>query len=332
MNTPRKMRIFISSAGRRVELMGCFRESAAALGIELEILAGDLQPEISPACHMADRAFAMPECMDETYVDELLKICREEGVGMVVPTIDPELETLSVSAERFSRAQVRICVPPAECVAVCRDKLLTALSLDACGVSVPRSAGLAEKDVWGAWEGPLIVKPIGGSSSVGIQRCADARQLSTLVPMQNGDCIVQELVQGPEYTVNCFFDPGGKLRCAVPHRRISVRQGEVYKGVTERIPALMQAAKLIEQMPFRFTGVICFQAILRGGIAYVFEINARFGGGYPLAHRAGAHFTRWLLEELSGIEPSYSENWSEGVKMLRYDQSVFLDSAGRVMR
>ena len=56
----------------------------------------------------------------------------------------------------------------------------------------------------------------------------------------------------------------------------------------------------------------------------VFEINARFGGGYPLAHRAGAPFSRWLLEEAAGRPGSAHNDWEEGVTMLRYDAAMFV--------
>ena len=70
---------------------------------------------------------------------------------------------------------------------------------------------------------------------------------------------------------------------------------------------------------------MCFQAIVTpAGEAAVFELNARFGGGYPLSHMAGGRFTKWLLEETAGRAPSVPEEWSEGVTMLRYDAAVFL--------
>jgi carbamoyl-phosphate synthase large subunit len=59
----------------------------------------------------------------------------------------------------------------------------------------------------------------------------------------------------------------------------------------------------------------------------VIEINARFGGGYPLADHAGAHFAKWLLEEVSGLPASCHDNWHSGVLMLRYDEAIFVDGA-----
>jgi carbamoyl-phosphate synthase large subunit len=59
------------------------------------------------------------------------------------------------------------------------------------------------------------------------------------------------------------------------------------------------------------------------GAPALFEINARFGGGYPIAHHAGATFTKWLLEEAAGMPSSANNEWRSGVRMLRYDQAVF---------
>jgi len=69
--------------------------------------------------------------------------------------------------------------------------------------------------------------------------------------------------------------------------------------------------------------VQCFSTA--DGELKVIEINARFGGGYPLAHRAGAPITRWLIEEILGREPQERfDDWEDGLTMLRYDEAVFV--------
>ena len=75
-------------------------------------------------------------------------------------------------------------------------------------------------------------------------------------------------------------------------------------------------------------GALCFpRAIVTDDeTCAVFEINARFGGGYPLAHQAGARFTQWLVEEALGLPDTANDDWKSGVTMLRYDDAVFLDA------
>ena len=73
-------------------------------------------------------------------------------------------------------------------------------------------------------------------------------------------------------------------------------------------------------------GALNFQCFLgEDGVVRMIEINARFGGGYPLAQQAGANFPRWLIEETLGL-PSTArlDDWEEGVVMLRYDEAVFV--------
>ena len=174
-----------------------------------------------------------------------------------------------------------------------------------------------------AWRWPLIVKPIAGSSSVGIRSIRSLDDLGDLAG-QADEHIIQELWQGQEYTVNVFFDASGALRCAVPHRRIEVRGGEVSKGRTERLPDIERITTQLSAALPGCRGALCFQAIVTPtGEAAVFEINARFGGGFPLAHAAGATFSRWLLEESAGLASSASDNWRPNVTMLRYDAAIF---------
>jgi carbamoyl-phosphate synthase large subunit len=57
----------------------------------------------------------------------------------------------------------------------------------------------------------------------------------------------------------------------------------------------------------------------------VIELNARFGGGYPVAHQAGANFIRLLIDQVEGQESSSIE-WTDGLAMTRWDDAVFWHS------
>lgn len=317
------MTILVTSAGRRVELIRCFRESAVELGLQLRVLAAEARPELSAACQVAEDSFVVPRCRDSGYVPALLELCRRERIGLLVPTIDTELDVLGRHAADFAAAGTRVVVSSPEFVAVARDKETTARLLDGAGVNVPRTMRLSEyRRRPELLVGEVIAKPIGGSSSVGIMR---GRAVGDFGALSGDEYIVQELWSGVEYTVNVFANQLGALQCVVPHRRIEVRGGEVSKGRTERVPRLEEAAHRIASALSGMRGPSCFQAIVRESGEYaVFEINARFGGGYPLAHRAGATFTKWLLEEAAGRPSTAHNRWREGVTMLRYDAAVFV--------
>ena len=78
-------------------------------------------------------------------------------------------------------------------------------------------------------------------------------------------------------------------------------------------------------------GVITVQLILtrKGKIEFI-EINPRFGGGVPLAIKAGADFPKWILQQLIGKKPRIKfDGFKDGLTMLRYDDEIWLNSAKR---
>lgn len=317
--------ILITSAGRRNQLIDCFRASARELGVDLRFVAADINPHLSSACAVADRNFSVPRCTDPAYIDAVLAICREEKVDLVVPTIDPELTPLSRHQTAFSALGTQVVISSPAVTMLAHDKHATNRVLGAAGVPVPRTVCLRDflqDSQQLAW--PVIAKPNAGSASVGIVR---PRSIEDLVNLPSADYIVQERWEGREYTVNIFIDQRGHLRCAVPHLRIEARSGEVSKGRTERVPPLEEAAQKIAAVLPGARGPLCFQAIVNElGELAVFEINARFGGGYPLAHHSGAKFSQWLLEEAAGMPSTANNDWKAGVTMLRYDAAVFIDA------
>jgi carbamoyl-phosphate synthase large subunit len=315
-------RVLLCSAGRRVGLLNSFRSAADRLGRSLEIIACDLVPELSAACSFADTAFAAPRCDDPGYAEAVLEIARRHGAQLVVPTIDPELLPLAQATQDFIEAGIRLHVSDLATIETARDKARTSEVLGAAGVPVPRT--LSHADLMAnpqrlRW--PVFAKPKGGSASRGLQLIERPEDLPTQFdePM-----IFQDFHQGPEFTVNIFVDAEGRLCAVVPHRRIRIRAGEVEKGITVRRADLHDIAlRVVAALP-GLRGVACFQVLddPKEG-PKVIEINARFGGGYPLADHAGASFAQWLLEEVNGLSVSAHDDWRENVLMLRYDCAVF---------
>ena len=320
----RDLTLLISSAGRRGALLQCFRQDATELGCDLKIIAVDLTPDLSATCQMADKSFAVPRCTNPKYIENLLEICKREKVKILIPTIDTELGIFSEHKDQFSEIGTHVSVPELGFVKVVRNKKFTADLLSELGILTPKTLMLEDfLAIPDRLKFPVVLKPVSGSSSVGIHFVENFEGLKVL-KLHKDDYLAQERILGEEYTINLFFNRKGVMKCAIPHHRIETRGGEVSKGRTEKYPPLIAIS---EKMSRNFKGVrgaICYQAIVdKNGDAYVFEINARFGGGYPLAHRAGAKFSKWILEEALEVDSSAANVWEEGVLMLRYDAAVF---------
>jgi carbamoyl-phosphate synthase large subunit len=323
-----KANVLISSAGRRVALLKCFRDSLAELGLTGKVIAIDASP-YAPAGQIADSFYKVPNCLHAQFLSELEAICEREQVDLIVPTNDIELPVYAAAKERLARLGTKIGVSSPEAVEICADKLLTSDWLASKGFSAPRQSFpalvLANRADWTL---PLIAKPRRGSASVGLRTITSYDELIT-ASRNSQDLIVQEKVQGREYTVNVFVNGIGKCVCAVPHLRLEIRAGEVSKGVTVRHPDMIELAQAIAEALPQAYGALNLQCFLTpDNECKIIEINARFGGGYPLTHQAGAQMTRWLLEDSLNLEKTRCFEWTDGLAMLRYDEAVFMPLVG----
>lgn len=322
----RQINILITSAGRRVELARCFREDGRQLGLDVKIVAVDSIPAWSAACRDADASHKVPPCLEPDYIDSLLQICQDDDIDFIIPTIDTELMAISENVHRFSEVGAYPIISSPNVIALARDKLETMRACLRHGIPVPKTvmpgnfSGPPEE-----WNWPIIIKPRDGSCSAGIRIINNPLEFSKaeLLPQD----LIQEFISGPEFTINVFIDRSGQLICSIPHRRIEVRAGEVSKGRTERCEMLEKLAADVVSILDGAQGPLCLQAIIdeEDGTARLTEVNARFGGGFPLAHRAGAAFTRWLLEEAAGLPFTGNNQWRSGVVMLRYDAAIFVE-------
>lgn len=317
-----KYNLLVTSAGRRVGLIECFRKAAADLGIEIVVHACDLQPEISPACQLADHWFAVPRGDSPEYTAQLLEYCRTHQITALVPTIDPELLPLAIARDQFAAIGTFVHVSSPETIEIVRDKRKTMEELAKAGVPVPQSAKVEEiRDTLAQWDWPAFIKPISGSASRGIAIVEGPDQIAESYPEP---MLLQQYLQGPEYTINGYIDAKGELLCAIPHLRISIRAGEVEKGRTVKNPEFTRIAQDVAAAMPGARGAFCFQLIDDPKYGpKIFEINARFGGGYPLADHAGGRFAESVILESLGRPACATDQWRDGAMMLRYDAAVF---------
>jgi carbamoyl-phosphate synthase large subunit len=173
---------------------------------------------------------------------------------------------------------------------------------------------------------PLIAKPVAGSASIGIVRLDDAAAVRRHTELDDG-YIVQRFVPGREYTVDVWVGRDGEVWDAVARERLEVRGGEVSKGVTRREGAVLEVATAVAASLPDAYGPLTIQVFRDEKDVHVIEVNARFGGGFPLAWEAGAHFPRWAIADALDLDPGARPwPWVADLVMLRFDDAVYLPS------
>lgn len=312
-----------TGAGRRVELLQAFRQAAQVLNINLKIYGAEMT-DTAPALAYCDYTRLVCAMRDSDYIPQLISICEQDKIDLVIPTIDTDLMVLSQNTEKFNKIGTKVMISKTESVALCRDKNFTSDFFVSCGLNAPKTYNDYTKYDGGY---PCFIKPKDGSSSIDAYKIENESELCEFANRVD-DYVIQPFVDGEEYTVDIFCDFNCNPIYITPRKRIAVRAGEVLKteiALDEGI--ISESRRLIEK--FKPVGPITVQLIKEKntGRNYYIEINPRYGGGAPLSMKAGARSAEAVLRILSGEKLEYTQIQSDKAAFSRFDQSICIDSS-----
>ncbi len=319
----RPMNILITAGSRRVPLVQAFRQALRSLRLPGSVIVTDVNP-LSPAVHVADRAYRVPLSSDAEFLPELLGICESERIKLVVPTIDDELPLFGREQAQFTNLGIVVAASSESTALLCEDKFATCTHLAARGVPAARTwlpAGLTSEVPL-----PLFIKPRIGRGAVGAFPIRTPRELDFFrdyVP----DPVIQEYLDGPEFTIDVLCDFMGRPLSIVPRERVVIRAGVIDRGRTVKDPRLIELAKAAcAAIPF--AGPLNIQCRMNRDQPVIFEINPRFSGGIPLTIQAGADFPRLLIKLAAGqrVEPILGQFRPE-LWMTSFESSFFLEAS-----
>ncbi|WP_224490191.1 ATP-grasp domain-containing protein [Robertkochia flava] len=317
------MNILITSAGKRVSLLQAFQSEASKIDKQISVICCDASPELSAACQMAEISFKVPRLNSDVYIDELLQRCKDHSIKLIIPTIDTELFLLSENRSRFLEEGIIPVISEVNVIGMTRDKRKTHAFFNKHGILTAREYTREQPEF------PLFLKPYDGSRSVDIYLIRRKEDLK-VKHLNNEKLMFLEYLDHNEYdefTCDLYYNKNNELSCVVPRKRIEVRDGEVNKGVTSK----NEIEVLIREKLANIKGAIgCLTAqffMHKTSKKIVgIEINARFGGGYPLTYLAGANYPQWIIMEyLMNKEVSNKfDTWEDSLLMLRYDKEVLV--------
>ena len=321
--------VLILSAGRRVELIQCFQKAARKLNIKSNIVAADCS-DTAPALYLSDKIVKLPRINEPNYISSIIGACNSENISLVVPTIDTDLLLLSENKKRIEeKTKTKVLISDQKVIEICRDKIKTQRFLENNKFGIPKmySEEEIEND---RVQYPLFIKPKSGSSSFNAFKVNNKNELGIYRSIID-EPIVQDFIEGEEYTVDVFLDFQNSVITIVPRLRIATRSGEISKGkivkdreIIEDIIRLMKILKPI--------GHITVQLMkTKKGIKYI-EINPRFGGGAPMSIQSGADSCENLFRLLIGQELKYNENYRDNIMFLRFDSSICLDQNMEIVK
>lgn len=320
------MNVLITSASRKVALVRAFQRALAATGGGI-VVAGDASASAA-ALYLADRGVILPRSDADDFVSEIIRLCSEQNIGLVVPTRDEELPVFASARERFEERGVAVAISSPSAIATCQDKGAFLAFCTANGFSTPDVLvpdDLAEGDF------PVFLKPRVGKGGRGAQRIDSRVDLLRALSAVD-DALVQVYCNLPELTLDVFVDRDSRVLSVLPRTRTLVVGGESYISTTVKNDRLIRRGEdlVVALGLYGHLTVQCFWSKdASDGEPSFIEVNPRFGGAANLGFAAGHPTPEYLVRSALGerVERRVGE-FEDGLTMLRYAQDVFVTRDG----
>jgi carbamoyl-phosphate synthase large subunit len=306
--------VLLTGVGKRYDIVSAFAQHTT-------VVAADPNP-LAPAQYAAHHRVAVPRIDDAAYVPALRELCSEFHVGAVVPLTDLDIEVL---AHARAAGELPAFVPDPEIAAATYDKYDAHLLLTRLGLPSPPTVLPGEP----VQSYPVMVKPRRGSGARSIHRADDQRAAEFFVDYVKEPTMVQRLMDGPEFSIDCLSDLDGRCLNAIPRTMIESRGGESIKGTVIADPELVQLGRrVVEALGVR--GPCTVQVFRDREIGLgITDVNTRFGGAFPApmyAASPGRTYPELIARMAAGerIEPHVGE-FRAGVTFTRYFWQLELD-------
>jgi carbamoyl-phosphate synthase large subunit len=306
--------VLLTGVGKRYDIVAAFAQHATVLAVDPNPLA--------PAQYAAHHRRAVPRIEDQAYVPVLRELCERYQVGAVVPLTDLDIEVLACA-----RAEGRLpaFVPDPEFARAMFDKYEAHLLLQRLGLPSPPTVLPGEPVA----SYPVMVKPRRGSGARSIHRADDARAAEFFVGYVQEPTMVQRMMDGPEHSIDCLSDLGGRCLNAIPRTMIESRGGESIKGTVVADHALVALGqRVVEALGIRGPCTVQVFGDSDVGVA-ITDVNPRFGGAFPAPMYAalpGRSYPELIVRMARGeqIEPHVGD-FRAGISFSRYFWQLELD-------
>ncbi|NRT73714.1 ATP-grasp domain-containing protein [Clostridium beijerinckii] len=321
------MNLLITSIGKRVQLIKHLKKSFRVVGVD--------SGELNPGKLFVSKFYKIPNANESGYLESLLDICEKEAIKVIIPLYEGEFEVLDKEREKFENVGTVVLLSSEKIIDICKDKEKTFKYFLNSEVNIPKvycENEIEEIIRYGDIDKfPLIIKPRDGMGSNGVYKVNNFSELKFFKEYLK-DGIVQEYINGEEYTVDVLVDLLGNPIYVIPRKRLEVRAGEVVKSSTVKDQRIInETVKVIEYLNklrnndgLALMGPLTIQFFKKNNRdIYLLEINPRFGGGVPLSFEAGADYALKIYEMLQGNKLGYIKDFKE-ITMLRYEEAVYI--------
>jgi len=286
----------------------------------------DRNTEFTSGFFHCDKSYIVPSIKEERqYIDALLHLCEAEKIDMLLSFYDYDTYILSKYLIEFESIGVKSVISPHQVNTICFDKVETYKFLKNHGFQTPWTMTSDEVSQMEIPSYPVIVKPRFGFGSNAISFAKNRSEVDFFLNYyDNEDMIVQEFIEGAEYSFDILNDFHGETITTVVKRKMKMRSGETDQGYAIKDNQLAECGMTLGRK-LKHIGPLDVDFFIKDSKPYILELNPRFGGGYPMTHLAGIDFPKILINLVNGtLDSSQYEqyrDYDEGIVMIK-DMSI----------
>jgi carbamoyl-phosphate synthase large subunit len=287
----------------------------------IKIIGTDINDFVSGR-YFADTFYKVPKSGEkEKFVQKISEIVSKEKIDLVVPIVDVGLPIWSELKRNKKFKDIQILISSNKTLAICQDKYKTVQFLNKVGVPTIKTFLKPP----GGKVFPLFIKPRHfGRATIDAYKIDNRSELGFYIKKLKPNFVIQEYIEGEEYTADCLSDLNGNFINAVIRKRIETKGGLSVKGeVVKDKKALEYCKVIVDQL--KIPGVCNVQFFKKSDSYSFFEINPRFAGTHAFTIEAGQNTIFYILEMLEGkkIRPS-DIKIDYGFKMVRFWDEIII--------
>jgi len=275
------------------------------------IIGVDSNP-LSVGFNFCDNYYVIPKANNKNFMAMMMVICQEEQPDSIIISPDEELIKIIYYKNSFETYGVKLLIPNSITINICNDKWFTYHFFKQNKIPTPLTR------LYEGFTCPAILKPRIGRGSEGIFKINNYKELSFYKDKK--DYIIQEFIEGTEYSIDVLSDWDSNPISIVIRERIETESGISTKGKIVYDKEITKYVKTIVNK-LALVGMSCIQCI-RGkeGLKFI-EINLRFGGGSVLSRRADPTIIPNYLRLITG-QKLLKPKKALALTMLRYYSEV----------
>lgn len=269
---------------------------------------------------LVDHYIKVPKVSVDCYSQNIMGICQNNAIEVLIPILDEELYLFSVAK---INNYVKLLLPSIKMIKLFRNKLLANLELNRW---YPKIIPHIYNNCTAISENKVIIRQKESIGSQGI--LVKKREQFSSIDFDDSNYFVQEYIDGSEYTVDILADIYGNVKLIIPRERLQIKNGVSTKVRITKDQDMINLCKQIYSK-YCIPGLSNVQFIKRNNNIYFIELNMRFAGmGIASLLASYDYFSEYIMYLTSGSDlGNYSTNMDKvkwGTVVCRYYEETVL--------